>query len=71
MGSYPILTAIIVTPLLGALLVLLTPARRPEMARAVSILASVATMGFALLLLWKFQTGYGGFQFLESNRWFD
>ena len=33
-------------------------------------MASVATMGFALLLLWKFQTGFGGFQFLESNRWF-
>ena len=71
MGDYPILTAIIVTPLIGALLLLLTPARRPEIARAVGILASVATLGFALLLLWKFQTGYGGFQFLESNRWFD
>ena len=70
MSDYPILTALIVTPLIGALAVLLTPARRPEIARAVSIMASVATMGFALLLLWKFQTGFGGFQFLESNRWF-
>jgi NADH-quinone oxidoreductase subunit M len=30
----------------------------------------MATLGFALLLLWDFQTGYGGFQFLESNKWF-
>ena len=71
MGGYPILTAIIVTPLLGALLLLLVPARRPDIARAIGMLASVATMGFALLLLWKFQTGFGGFQFLEHNRWFD
>src|SRR3954465_938364 len=71
MSDYPILTAIIVTPIPGALLVLLGAARRPEIARAVGIITSTATLGFALLLLWKFQTGYGGFQFLESNRWFD
>jgi NADH-quinone oxidoreductase subunit M len=70
-GGYPILTAIIVTPLLGALVLLLVPARRPDRARAIGMLASVATMGFALLMLWKFQTGFGGFQFLEHNRWFD
>ena len=47
-SGYPILTAIIVTPISARSLVLLTPARRPEIARAVSILASVATLGFAL-----------------------
>ena len=71
MDSYPVLTAIIVTPILGALLVLLTPARRPELARAIGFMASAATLGFSLLMLWEFSTGYGGFQFVESNRWFD
>jgi NADH-quinone oxidoreductase subunit M len=69
--SYPILTAIIVTPMLGALLILLTPTRRPETARAVGYLASAATLGLALLLLWNFRTNFGGFQFTEHNRWFD
>lgn len=71
MSGYPVLTAIIVTPLIGALLVLATPSRRPELARAFALMTSFATLGFAGLLLWKFQTGFGGFQFLESNRWFD
>ena len=69
--SYPILTAIILTPLLGAFLVLLTPARRPELARAIGLMTTMATLGFAGHLLWSFQTGFGGFQFVEHNRWFD
>ena len=32
MQGFPILTALIVTPILGAVLVLCTPARRPEIA---------------------------------------
>ena len=71
MGGYPILTAIIFTPLIGALLVLLTPTRRPELARAVGMMASMATLGFAAILVWKFHTNFGGFQFVEHNRWFD
>ncbi len=71
MGGYPILTAIIVTPILGALFVLLTPTRRPELARAFGFMFSAATLGFALMMLWDFQTGFGGFQFVEHNRWFD
>ncbi len=64
MDGYPLLTAIIATPIIGALLVLLTPARRPELARAAGFMTSAATLGFSLLLLWKFQTGFGGFQFV-------
>ncbi|MEP6625223.1 MAG: NADH-quinone oxidoreductase subunit M [Acidimicrobiia bacterium] len=71
MGGYPILTAIIFTPLIGALLILLTPARRPELARAIGMMAAMATLGFAAILVWKFHTDFGGFQFTEHNRWFD
>jgi NADH-quinone oxidoreductase subunit M len=71
MGGYPILTAIIATPIIGALLVLLTPARRPDLARAAGFMTSAATLGFSVLLLWKFRTDFGGFQYVEHNRWFD
>jgi len=67
--TFPLLTAIIVTPILGAVLVLLTPARRPEIGRTVGYIASVATLGLAGWLLWDFQLT-GSFQFVESNRWF-
>jgi NADH-quinone oxidoreductase subunit M len=70
-GGFPILTAIIVTPIIGSVLVLCTPARRPEIARAVGYLASAATLGFAAWLLWDFNTGTRTFQFVEETRWFD
>jgi NADH-quinone oxidoreductase subunit M len=69
--SFPILTAIIVMPLVGAIAVLCTPASRPELARAFGYAASAATLGLAGWLLWSFQTGTGQFQFVEANRWFD
>src|SRR3979490_2323542 len=71
MNGFRILTALIVTPIIGALVVLCTPARRPEVARAVGYIASMATLGFAGWLLYDFQTGVRTFQFVEENRWFD
>jgi NADH-quinone oxidoreductase subunit M len=68
--GFPILTAIIVTPIIGALIVLCTPARRPEVARAIGYISSMATLGLAAWLLWEFKT-VAGFQFVEANRWFD
>jgi NADH-quinone oxidoreductase subunit M len=68
--SFPILTAIILMPLVGAIGVLCTPANRPEIGRAIGYAATSATLGFACWLLWSFQS-VGGFQFVEENRWFD
>jgi NADH-quinone oxidoreductase subunit M len=69
--SFPILTAVIVTPILGALLTLCVPARRPELARAVGYMASAATLGLAGWLLWDFNASSPTFQFVEETRWFD
>ena len=69
--TFPILTAIILMPLVGAIGVLCTPAKRPELAQAIGYASTAATLGFAGWLLWSFQTGVGGFQFVEENRWFD
>jgi NADH-quinone oxidoreductase subunit M len=71
MEGFPILTAVIVTPIIGAILTLLTPARRPELARAVGYMASAATLGLAGWLLWDFNTSARTFQFVEETRWFD
>ena len=68
-GSFPVLTALIVTPLFGALLALVMPSRRPEYARIVGYLATAATLGLALYLLVQFSGSTHGYQFVENHSW--
>ena len=68
-GSFPVLTALIVTPLIGAVLALAMPSRRPEYTRIVGYLATAATGGLALYLLVQFGAGTHGYQFVENHRW--
>jgi NADH-quinone oxidoreductase subunit M len=69
MEGFPILTAIIVTPFIGALVALLTPGRRPEYVRIVGYVATIATLGFAGALLFSFHTHSSGYQFVENTSW--
>ncbi|MGH9014267.1 MAG: NADH-quinone oxidoreductase subunit M [Acidimicrobiia bacterium] len=68
-SDFPVLTCIIVTPAAGAVLVALMPSRRPELARAIGYAATAATGGFTGYLLWHFETGRAGYQFVEDHRW--
>jgi len=70
MADFPILSVLIFLPLGGAVAVMLTPTRRPELARALGFVVTVAEAGFAAWLLWGFETGEGGFQFVEHGGWF-
>src|SRR5947209_4420295 len=69
MTDFPILTAIIAAPAIGALVILLLPERRVEAVRAVGYAATAATLGLTGWMLWNFATGKAGFQFVESERW--
>jgi NADH-quinone oxidoreductase subunit M len=69
MSDFPILTALIVTPTIGAVVVALLPERRPEYVRIVGYAFAVATLALALFLLADFETGRAGYQFGESERW--
>jgi len=69
MPDFPVLTAIIVTPLIGALVVTMISARRPEIIRIVSLLFTVATLGFVVWLLWNFKVGDPDFQYIENYEW--
>lgn len=70
MSAFPILTSIIVLPFAGAVLVLFTSDRRPEIARGLGLSVSVATLGLAASLLWYFKVHDPGFQFTETHTWF-
>jgi NADH-quinone oxidoreductase subunit M len=67
--GFPLLTALIVTPLIGAVVTMLMPSRRPEYARIVGYLTTAATGGLALDLLVQFHTTAHGYQFVENHRW--
>jgi len=67
--SFPILSAIIAVPFIGAVICLLVPAHRPEVAKAVGYAATIATFGLAAWLLWSFVPQDSTFQFVETQPW--
>jgi NADH-quinone oxidoreductase subunit M len=69
--DFPILTVLIVLPAAGALLTILMPDNRPELARAVGYAASVATLGLAVYLLTQFERSDIEYQFLSDHAWME
>lgn len=69
MENFPILLAIIATPLIGAVVVSCVPASRPEIVKALGYAFTAATAGLCGWLLWHFETGVAGFQFVEDRPW--
>ncbi|MEX2238194.1 MAG: NADH-quinone oxidoreductase subunit M [Dehalococcoidia bacterium] len=63
------LTFIVFSPLVGALLCLLVPRRREADTRWVALAGSLVTMGASIALLVLFDKDDGGFQFLERATW--
>jgi len=69
LAGFPILTALIVTPVVGAIAVLFTPRTRPEISRAIGLAATMATFGFSLWLLFEFPRDAAGFEATETVKW--
>ncbi|MCB0975576.1 MAG: NADH-quinone oxidoreductase subunit M [Actinobacteria bacterium] len=68
-GDFPLLSALVVTPLIGAVMIAFVGKSRTEIVRAFAMLASVCTAALAGYLLWQFHVGDGGFQFVEDRSW--
>jgi NADH-quinone oxidoreductase subunit M len=68
-SSFPILTAMILTPAAGALVVALLSKRRPEYTKLLGLIFTVATGALALWLLGQFESGEGGYQFTSKHEW--
>jgi NADH-quinone oxidoreductase subunit M len=69
--GYPLLTFLVFLPAAGALVTMVTPSRRPELARAVGYVTSMATFGMALFLLTQFDSSplKSGYQLFEDHSW--
>ena len=67
--SFPILSALVVLPLVGAIVVSLLGKTRPEWMKLAAMTSSVTTGAFSLWLLGEFKTGEAGFQFVSQHVW--
>ena len=68
--GFPILPAIVVLPAIAAAAVaLLVPRSRPDVARIVGAVASVAVAGLAIAMAVRFRTGTAGYQFGVEHSW--
>ena len=72
MSGVPILTLILLAPLLGALLIAFLPRHRHDLIRYVALAVALLAFVLSLALLASFDpaaTGVGGFTFVESVPW--
>ncbi len=70
-ASFPILTALVLTPVLGALIVALIGPKRTDLAKLFGLLASVATGAMSVWMAVTFDTHDAGFQFVTEQTWID
>ncbi len=68
-SPFPLLTALVLLPLVGACVVAALPRRRPEITRLVGLLFTVGTGALSIYLLAKFRAGEAGYQFESKHEW--
>ncbi len=69
LGGFPILSAIVFTPLIGALLIGLVPRDRDDLVRWVALGTALVTFALSLLLAAAFSATEPGFQYVETADW--
>lgn len=67
--EFPWLTTLWAVPLAGAALALLFPAGRRTGVRVFALLVSLGTLGIAIWLATRFETGGAQYQFVEKQQW--
>ena len=68
-ASFPVLTALILLPVLGSALVAVLSNRRPEYVKLAASLFSVGVGGMSVWLLASFHAHEAGFQFVSRHEW--
>src|SRR3954469_16796647 len=69
MVDFPLLTALILLPVLGAAAVVLVPRTRTELVRPVAITVMTMVAGMSAWMLTQFDMGDAGFQFGSRHPW--
>ncbi|MEX2382492.1 MAG: NADH-quinone oxidoreductase subunit M [Opitutales bacterium] len=69
MSTFPILSLLILIPLVGAAVTAMTPGGRPKLARRTALGFSLFSLGLTLVVCMRFDTGSGALQFVERLAW--
>ena len=69
LGGLPILSAIVFTPLIGALLIALVPRDRADLVRGLALGTALVTLALSLLAAAAFSATQPGFQYVETADW--
>jgi NADH-quinone oxidoreductase subunit M len=69
--GFPILSTIVLMPVVGALVVALISKRRPELAKQTAVVFALVTGALTLALVWLFDSADPGFQFVDTVKWID
>jgi len=67
--GFPLLTTIVVLPVVTAVVVTLIPRQRLEVVKAVAVGGALATAALTAYLTWQFHAGTAGFQFVSQHSW--
>ena len=67
--SIPILTLLVLVPLVGALVASLLAKSNESLVKNVALVSSIATGLLSLWMLIKFPTGSAGFEFVSKHSW--
>lgn len=69
MEGFPVLSAIILTPLIAVIILLFINDKRIGLVRAVAVLATAIDLALSLYLLYAYDRAKGGYQFIEKIDW--
>jgi NADH-quinone oxidoreductase subunit M len=69
--AFPLLTALIIVPVIGALLVAVVPREQETLVKLAGFGAAVATGVVAVVMAVAFKSGADGFQFLSEHAWIE
>lgn len=67
--TFPVLPALILTPILTAVIIALLPASRADYTKLAALLGSTITGAFSVYVLWNFDAADGGLQFISQREW--
>ncbi len=66
---FPILSVIVLTPIVTGMLILLIPSNRKDIARAMALAAATIAVVLSAIVYFSYNIAQGGYQFVEQYNW--